>query len=59
MQQNSDQWLSFLQVHPDPIVITSDERGMFFANKDCQRILAPDLVGAGLTEQEALVCLQE
>ena len=54
MRKNCDRWLSFLLVHPDPILISSDKRGFFFVNDDCQSVLAPEFVGSGLVEEDAL-----
>ena len=43
MEQQSKRWLSFLNAHPDPITIFSEERELLFRNEDCIKIFTPEI----------------
>ena len=59
MEKNSSRWLSFLQAHPDPIIIMDHKRRVLFRNNDCIRILTPEFCETNMEEQEALACTEE
>ena len=59
MERSSNRWLSFLQCHPDPILVYNQSQDLQFWNDDCTRVLAPELRELELSEQEALKCMKE